>query len=247
MHKVLLLSFILQAVFVVAQTSPSAGNQQTVNRKEFEQTKQAIDSALHPMKYAKTIEEVLQAGFPTKRQNDGQWAFFKEAAGIEELNKPLIKRITPRTSFYKVTLTNYLGYHVNQGTCVVLYDSAKTAITLAEPLWYSGPSEPLIKLFLRHPVGNKDSLQLLLSELHELMQIGSVYRFRQTAVTDTLISFDLGYFKGDTYTTGGNGTASTINYNEDGVWRKIMVYIKDNAIIRYISINPVTRDKEIIE
>lgn len=86
-----------------------------------------------------------------------------------------------------------------------------------------------------------------MTQLNELMQIGSGYKFLQTGYTDTLVTYDLGYFKGDNYTTGGNGTSSTINYNKDGVWRNIRVEIKDYAIIKYIEINPKTNEKEVIE
>lgn len=163
------------------------------------------------------------------------------------MNKPAVKGVISNYDFYKVTLTNFLGYHVTQGTCVVLLDSFKSSTLLVEPLWYAGPSKALLKLFVGHKFGSKDSLLNFVSQLDELMQIGSGYRFRQTSYTDTLITLDLGYFKDDSYTTGGNGTSSTNTYNNEGVWRKIRIDIKDLTIIRYTLINPIMNDKEVVE
>ena len=118
---------------------------------------------------------------------------------------------------------------------------------LVEPLWYGGTSQSLIKLFFGKKFESRDTLLNFLKELNELMEVGSGFKFRNTSYTDSLITYDLGYFKGDSYTAGGNGTSSTVTYNEDGVWRKIRVYIKNFSIIRYVSINPVNNDKEIIE
>ena len=144
-------------------------------------------------------------------------------------------------------MTNYLGYHVNQGTCLVLVDTVKSRTALVEPLWYGGTSKDLIRLFIKHKFESKDSLLHFMTQLNELMQIGSGYKFIQTSYTDTLITYDLGYFKGDSYTTGGSGTSSTINYNKNGIWRNIRIDIKDNAIIRYTEINPKTNDIVVIE
>lgn len=193
------------------------------------------------------LEAILKKDFSEKSSKDGKWVFYADKADIQKIDKPLVKSVIPQYDFYQVTMTNYLGYHINQGTCLVLVDTIKSKTILVEPLWYGGTSKDLIKVFINHKFANKDSLLHFMTQLNELMQIGSGYKFLQTAYTDTLITYDLGYFKGDSYTTGGNGTSSTINYNKDGVWRNIRVEIKDYAIIRYTEINPKTNDKEIIE
>jgi len=144
-------------------------------------------------------------------------------------------------------MTNFLGYHINPGTCLVLVDSSRSKTILVEPLWYGGRSKDFVKLFIKHKFDNKNSLINFMTQLNELMQIGSGYKFIQTSYTDTLITYDLGYFKGDSYITGENGTSSIINYNKDGVWRNIRVEIKNNAIVRYTEINPKTNDKDVIE
>lgn len=193
------------------------------------------------------LETILKSDFSEKSNKDGKWVFYSDKADIEKIDKPLVKSVIPQYDFYQVTMTNYLGYHINQGTCLVLVDTVKSKTILVEPLWYGGTSKDLVKLFIKHKFDNKDSLLHFMTQLNELMQIGSGYKFLQTAYTDTLITYDLGYFKGDSYTTGGKGTSSTINYNKDGVWRNIRVEIKDYAIIKYAEINPKTNDKEVIE
>ena len=193
------------------------------------------------------LETILKKDFSEESNKDGKWVFYSDKANILKIDQPLVKSVIPNYDFYQVTMTNFLGYHVNQGTCLVLVDTVKSKTILVEPLWYGGTNKDLIKLFIKHKFDNKDSLLHFMTQLNELMQIGSGYKFIQTSYTDTLITYDLGYFKGDSYTTGGNGTSSTINYNKDGVWRNIRVDIKDNAIIRYTEINPKTNDKDVIE
>ena len=244
--------------FLLFLTSASFGQQpsttdslQKVFSTDFLKTRRAVDSTLHPIKYkyqnANIFEKFLLNSFPESATNDGRWVFYPDKANIEKLNAPVVKAVIPNNELYKVTMTNFLGYHINQGTCLVLVDSLKSKTILVEPLWYGGTSKEFLKLFIKHKFDNKDSLINFMTQLNELMQIGSGYKFRQTSYTDTLITYDLGYFKGDSYTTGGNGTSSTVNYNEDGVWRKIRIEIKDWAIIRYISTNPKMNDKEVVE
>ena len=74
------------------------------------------------------------------------------------------------------------------------------------------------------------------------METGSVYKFVNTGSTDNLFTYNLVYFKGDSYTTGGNGISSTINYTKDGIWRQIEIKIKDLKIVEYTSINPALKD-----
>lgn len=193
------------------------------------------------------LEIALKNEFPKESQKDGRWVFFEDKANIEKIDQPTIKASFPNFDLFQVTLTNYLGWHVNQGNCLILYDSLSTNIILIEPLWYSGPSKAFTNLFIGRKFDNKATLLSFLDGVNELMGIGSVYRFRFTSYSDSLITYDLGYFKGDSYTTGGDGTTSVLRYNEDGVWRKILIDIKDLQILRYTFVNPKTNDKEIIE
>lgn len=185
-----------------------------------------------------TLEEILKRELSENSTQDGRWVFYADKANIEKIEKPLVKAVVPNYDFYKVTLTNYLGYHINEGTCVILFDSLKSKIILVQPIWYGGISEPLIKLFLKKQFDNKYKILNFLNDLNGLMEIGSGYKFINTSLTDDLITYDLVYFKGNSYTTGGNGTSSTVNYTSDGIWRQIEIKIKNFKMIEYVSINP---------
>lgn len=150
----------------------------------------------------------------------------------------MVNAVLPGYSFYKMTLTNYLGYHVNDGTCVVLLDSLESTTVLVKPLWYSDISVPLIKLILKKQFASNEQLMGFLKELNDLMEIGSGYKFILTSSTNDLVTYDLVYFKGDSYTTGGNGARSTVNYTADGIWRQIEVRLKDLRIVEYGYKNP---------
>jgi len=201
--------------------------------------------------YGQTFPELdtaLKKEFSENSKTDGRWVYYSDKADVEKIEKPLVKAVLPHYDFYKVTLTNYLGYHVNQGTCIVLFDSLNSSIVLVQPIWYGGVSEELIKLVLKKKFDNKENLLSFLKELNELMEIGSGYKFVNTSSTEHLITYDLVYFKGDSYTTGGNGTSSTVNYNSDGVWRQIEIKIDDFKMIEYTSINPALKgNKEFIK
>lgn len=190
------------------------------------------------------LDKVLKKEFSRNSTTDGRWVYFPDKAEIEKIDKPFVKAVLPNYDFYKVTMTNYLGYHINQGTCVVLFDSLKSNIVLVQPIWYGGISEQLIKLVLKKPFDNKEKLMGFLNELNQLMEIGSEYKFVNTSSTDNLIKYDLVYFTGDSYTTSGNGISSTVNYNHDGVWRQMEIKIKNLKMIEYVSINPALTDNK---
>lgn len=190
------------------------------------------------------LEKILKKELSETSKKDGRWVFYADNANIEKIEKPLIKEVIPNYDFYKVTLTNYLGYHINQGTCVVLFDSVQSKIVLVQPIWYGGISEPLIKLFLKKQFDSTEKLLNFLNELNELMEIGSGYKFVNTNSADNLITYDLVYFKGDSYTTGGSGASSTVNYTKNGIWRQIEVKVKNLKIVEYTSINPALKDNK---
>jgi hypothetical protein len=97
----------------------------------------------------------------------------------------------------------------------------------------------LLEIFIGQKFDNKDALLSCLKELNELMQIGSRYKFTLTSYSDSLVTYDLGYSNGDTYTSSGNGISSTVGHNSDGIWRNIRIDIKDLTIVQYAEINPV--------
>ncbi len=243
----ILLVLLFTTTFLFAQTNSTIDSSINNIEKILAKSKRINDSIRYPLKYAKSLEDYLLIYFSENSNKDGRWVYKKVNAELEKIDKPTLKAVLPNSEFYKVKLTNYLGWHINRGTCIIVFDSTNAKFTFAEPLWYSGISKNLIKLFINHKFDNEESLLKSITELTELMEIGSVYKFRRTNISDKTITYDLGFFKGNNYSTGGNETKSTINYNEDGVWRKIIFNLKDFAFIRYTSINPINNGKEIIK
>jgi hypothetical protein len=191
------------------------------------------------------LEKVLQKELSTSSTKDGRWVFYAKRASIEKLDKVQIKKYFPEYDVFKMELTNYLGYHVNQANCIVLYDSLKSAIIKVDPLWYGGISDTLIKLCINKKFDNKDSLLNFMKAIHELMVIDSGYSFVNTGCTEKNISYDLMSAKGNTYTiTNFNGGSSVTQNLKEGAWRKTTIVIDDLKIKKYTSINPVTSDKE---
>lgn len=247
MPKIYFIPLLFLVIISSAQNNREVDSLQKVLTEKLSNAKRAMDSVKNPVKYARTIEDFLSAEFPQRPGLDGRWVYFKNKAEITEVKKPVITSLIPSYKIFHATLINYLGYHTNPGTCSIFWDTTNTKSIYAEPLWYGEISAPLVKLFIGRKFNTRDSLANFLKELNEIMEIGSVYRFRPTFVSDTILKYDLGYFKNTGYTTGGNGSSSTINYNEDGVWRKIIIEIRDFAIVRYTSINPAVNAKKVIE
>lgn len=190
------------------------------------------------------LEKILINEFPESSTEDGRWVFYKDKTEIEKLDSLGLKSDLKNFNIYKVILTNYLGYHVNQGICVVLLDSSKSNLILVEPIWYGGISESLIKSFINTKFNSKSQLTTLLADLHTIQEIGSGYKFIMTNEADDKLYYDLVYFEGDSYTTGSEFSQSTVRYNSDGVYRKIEVGIKKFKIKEYVIFNPRLEGKE---
>ena len=188
------------------------------------------------------FEKALTRDFPKYADKEGKWVFYPEKANIKKIDKPLVMARIPGYNVYQVNLTKYLGYHIYESVCVVLFDSVNSKTRLVEPLWYGGCSKPLLEFFIGQKFDSKDALLSFLQELNDLMQIGSFHKFTLTSWSDSLVTYDLSYSYGDTYTTGGNGITSTVRHNSDGLWRNIRIDIKDLTIIQYAEINPVTAE-----
>jgi hypothetical protein len=194
-----------------------------------------------------SLEKKLTEEFSEKSMKDGQWVYYADNAEIKKVKIHSIKTIIPSYNFYKVNLTNYLGYHVNKATCVVAIDSLTSAVLLIEPLWFGDINEPFLKLLTKKRCENKTHLLEVLEEATRIMEIGSSYRFVLTGSTDNLVTFDLVHFKGDSYTTSGKGTSSTVQYKKDGVWREIEIEIDGMEIVQYKSTNPKTKDEVVVK
>ncbi len=184
------------------------------------------------------LEKVLCKTFSEKSDEDGRWVFYAQNAKMQKIEKPIVKARHPNLDFYTVSMVNYLGYHINQSTCLVLYDSLKAKAVLVPPLWYSGISQNAIDLCLHQQFESKAAVLDYLQALHELIELGAGYRFVQTSYSDSLIQYDLVYSRGDSFTTGGNGVRKTIQYTQDGVWRKISVALNDWRVVQYLVVNP---------
>ncbi|MEO0470055.1 MAG: hypothetical protein AAF206_10580 [Bacteroidota bacterium] len=190
------------------------------------------------------LEKALAKRFPESATEDRRWVFFADRAEIEKIEKPYLLTYFPKGECYTVKLTNYLGYHINEDACVILFDRSTAKIVLVKPLWHGGVSSELIRLFINQGFESQEELQRCLNKIHELMTINSGFRFVQTAFTDKLITYDLVHIEEDTYTTTGNGISSTIRYQADEVWRQIEVEIKDLKLKTYTSINPSLKDSK---
>ena len=153
-----------------------------------------------------------------------------------------MKARIPNYDFFEVNLVNYLGYHIVESNCLVLFDSNANKVFLVEPMWFNDVNKPFIKLFIGKEFGTRDSLLNFLAEMNELMEIGSLYKFKLTSFTNDSILYDLTYSRGDTYTVKGNGTSSTTRKLDDGVERKIKIDIKNFSIVQYASVNPYGKD-----
>ncbi len=193
------------------------------------------------------LESVLQQHISQKSERGDRWVFYSDKAAINRIEKPAVKAISTGYDFYSVTLTNYLGYHVNQVTCLALIDTVARKCMLVEPLWYAESNKELIKAYLGHQFDGKDSLMNFLSQLNELMETGSGFKFLQTSCTNDSVTYDLVSSAENSYTTGGYGTASRIGYDTKKIWRKITIEIKNYAVTRYVVTNPATDGKIIIE
>ena len=193
------------------------------------------------------LDKSLTKKLPQDSQKDGRWVYYSENANIQPIEKPLVKARIPNYNFYQVNLTNYLGYHVNEAECLILFNPKKSKIILVAPLWFSGVDANYVKLIIGEGFDNKDSLLNFLNEFHELMGVGSGYKFILTSYKDDLITYDMVYLKGDSYTTSSPGIQSTVSYSEDGVWRKIQIKISDLKIKSYTSINPKMGEGYIIK
>jgi len=180
--------------------------------------RRSIDSALNP----RTLEGLLTKKFPQTSWVDGRWVYNKNQANIQPLVKPRVSAVIPVFSFYTVTLTNYLGYHVNRSRNLILFDSAKSRVIQVVPMWYGDISADLLSLFIGKTFPDSTALLEFTRELQDLMNAGSTGGFENTIWQKGKVTFDLTY----------QGA------NRKEVWRHIEMFIEDNTIRRFRSTNP---------
>ena len=177
-----------------------------------------IDSSLNP----RSLEGLLAKKFPKDSRVDGRWVYYKDQADIQPLVKPRVSAVIPEYRFYTVTLTNYLGYHINRSRNLILYDSAKSTIIHVVPIWYSDISDDLLRLFIGKTFPDSTFLLAFTLELQSLMNTGSTGAFENTVWHKDKVTFELTY----------QGA------NRKEVWRHIEMFIEDNKIRRFRSTNP---------
>lgn len=177
------------------------------------------------------LKKVMKRELPDDSNLDGRWVYEEEISEIEKIETDIEKYLTD-FEFYKVRLVNYLGWHINDTDCLVLFNKSDSSIILIEPLWYGGVSKKLIGMFIDYKFQTEEELQKFVFSLQDLLLIGSKQNkdFRNTVIGENKITFDL-------YETN----------RKERIWRKIEIGI-DNYTLKYLnSINPVTKKATTIE
>jgi len=179
------------------------------------------------------LKALLTQNFPINSTiiADGRWVFNPEIADIEKIEAPLASSIIPNYSFYKVTLTNYLGYHINKSECLIFYYRGDSKIKFFEPMWYSGINEDFLEFFIGAKFENRERLLDFISELQKLLLVGSMGSFENIQYSDSLLTLD--YMK--------------INTGKKRLWRKINIAINKNTIVSFKWTNPKTNEFKLIE
>lgn len=177
------------------------------------------------------LKFALLKDFPAGAQKNGAWVYNPADSNFQRIYKPEVNKFIPNYSFYKVRLTNFLGYHVNSSICLVLFDSARLKTLLAVPMWYSDIDEKFLELFIGIKFSDSSSIMKFTYELKDLMIIGSTGQFENIKYSKDHIMFDLTY-------DGARGKE---------VWRQIEITISDNVIRKFISTNPKMKTGVIVE
>lgn len=189
--------------------------------------RRSVDSSLNP----KTLDGILSKRFPENSNIDGRWVYYREKANIQKLEKPLVSKVIPEYTFYKINLTNYLGYHINSSNNLILFDSTKSKVVHAVPMWYGDISGDLLSLFIGKTFSDSTSLLKFTTELQSLMNAGSTGGFENTKYNEDRVTFDLTY----------QGA------NRKEVWRHIEMFIVDNTIKSFRSTNPQMKTSVTVE
>ncbi len=177
------------------------------------------------------LKKVMKRELPDDLNLDGRWVYEEEINEIQKIETDIEKYLTD-FEFYKVRLVNYLGWHINDTNCLVLFNKSDSSIILIEPLWYGGVSKELIGMFIDYKFQTKEELKKFVFSLQDLLLIGSKQNkdFRNTVIGENKITFDL-------YETN----------RKERIWRKIEIGI-DNYTLKYLdSTNPVTKETTKIE
>lgn len=218
MRKIIVTGFLSVLVLTGFGQIPEAEKFRNEALARLDSLRRNIDSSLNP----RSLEGLLAKKFPKDSRVDGRWVYYMDQADIQPLVRPRVSAVIPEYTFYTVTLTNYLGYHINRSRNLILYDSAKSTIIHVVPIWYSDISDDLLHLFIGKTFPDSTSLLAFTLELQSLMNAGSTGAFENTVWHWDKVTFDLTY----------QGA------NRKEVWRHIEMFIEDNKIRRFRSTNP---------
>ncbi|NUY82683.1 hypothetical protein HUK80_17405 [Flavobacterium sp. MAH-1] len=171
--------------------------------------------------------------FPSSSTKDGRWVY-NDSSRIENLENPKINNLLPEYKFYKTSLTNFLGYHINRANCLILYNAKKSKVILVEPMWYGDLRKQFLKLLLGKNYGRLEDLKLVIKELQSLLLIGTSMYFTEPNFSDEKVLFNLDY----------------PNQNKkSGVetWRNFEVGIRDGKFRYFKSTNPHIKESVIVK
>ena len=228
MRKVILLPLALLLLSgVPGQNAPRSDSARDNELTQLNEARKSVDSTLNP----KTLDGILSKMFSKNSTIDGKWVYFKEAGNIQKLTAPEVSKVIPEYRFYKVRLTNFLGYHINSSTNLILFDSLNSKIIQAVPMWYADISQNFLKLFIGKHFADSLSLLKFTFELQDLMKIGSTGNFGNTKYKPEKLSFD--------YTNPGPKGPE--------VWRHIEMFITDHTIKAFRSSNPKMNESVMVK
>jgi hypothetical protein len=214
-------------VVIIFSQQPAAEKGSNATLARLDTLRRSIDSALN----LRTLDGLLAKKFPESSRVDGRWVYYSDQADIQRLEMPHIRTVLQEYSFYTVTLTNYLGYHVNRSRNLILFDSVHLWTIHAVPMWYSDISKDLLSLFIGKSFPDSTALLEFTGDLQRLMNTGSTGSFENTVYHKDKVTFDLTY-------QGANRKA---------VWRHIEMYIDNNTIRRFRSIKPAMNGWVVVE
>ncbi|WP_046758909.1 hypothetical protein [Kordia jejudonensis] len=166
------------------------------------------------------LKSELNTKFPNDSiVGDNVWAFYEEIANIKEIDKSIIKKYLNGSNIYQVTLTNYLGYHIEDADCLVIFNNKTSELELIPPIWFDRSMNDFFSKFFGKKFESKSELQKFISQMQDLMLTGSVRKnFENTKFESNKISFDL----------------IETRKSKKKVWRKMEIEIKDNVMIDFI-------------
>ncbi|MBQ4805824.1 hypothetical protein J8L88_23405, partial [Aquimarina sp. MMG015] len=169
------------------------------------------------------LKSELNIKFPNDSiVGDNVWAFYEEMANIKEIDKSIVKKYLNGSNIYQVTLTNYLGYHIEDADCLVIFNNKTSELELIPPIWFDLSMDDFFSKFFGKQFESKSELKKFIFQIQELMLTGSVLKsFENNKFESNKISFDL----------------IETRRSKKKVWRRMEIEIKDNVMIDFIKDN----------